>query len=235
MSRLVFVRHAQASLFSADYDMLSERGHSQAKQLADFWTDQGLTVDALYTGPCRRHRETAEYVEAQCDRNGIAVTAMPEFDENQVDRLITQHMDTVSAEFPHVAQLHREFRDADEDTRQPAFSRMFLEVAGLWTSGRCVRPGVETAVEFRERVNAGVDQIVDRADPGQLIVVVTSVGPIAAVLQRALHCSDSITVDIGWRIRNCSVTEFVFGDSRFTLDCFNSLAHLDDRQDWTYW
>ena len=236
MSTIAFVRHAQASLFQADYDRLSELGHSQASQLGRFLTNQGLSFDAFYTGPGRRHRHTAESVVRAQGRPKQSIRNMPEFDENQVDRLVTQHLESISNEFPEVAGLDQEFRSAtNASRRQQAFARMFAAVARLWASDRCVWPDVETAAAFRGRVNGGIDQIIDRADQGQHILVFTSVGPIAAAMQRALSCSDSVAVDLGWRIRNCSLTEFVFSEGRFTLDRFNSMSHLCDRGDWTYW
>jgi len=235
MSTITFVRHAQASLFQADYDRLSERGHSQARQLGCFLNDQGLSYDAVYAGPGKRHRQTAEIVACAQRLPERSISVMSEFDENQIDRLVTQHLDAIGAEFPDVALLDQAFRTATDATRQQAFARMFAAVARLWAANRCVRPEVETAAAFRERVNAGIDEVVDRAGPGQHILVFTSVGPIAAAMQRALCCADSIAVDLGWRIRNSSITEFVFSEGRFTLDRFNSMSHLSDQVDWTYW
>jgi hypothetical protein len=39
---------------------------------------------------------------------------------------------------------------------------------------------------------------------------------------------------MGWRVRNCSVTDFVFSGKRLTLDAFNGLGHLEDASLWTY-
>jgi hypothetical protein len=35
-------------------------------------------------------------------------------------------------------------------------------------------------------------------------------------------------LEVNWRIRNCSVTEFLFDKVRLTLDSFNTIPHLDD-------
>ena len=61
----------------------------------------------------------------------------------------------------------------------------------------------------------------------------TSVGPIAVSVQRALRCADDVALELGWRLWNGSLTEFVFSADRFTLDVFNALPHLA-RSDWTY-
>jgi len=35
-------------------------------------------------------------------------------------------------------------------------------------------------------------------------------------------------VELNWRVRNGSITEFVFGRGRLSLDSFNSIAHFVD-------
>jgi hypothetical protein len=44
-----------------------------------------------------------------------------------------------------------------------------------------------------------------------------------------------MALEVNWRVRNCSLTEFVFTKDRFTLDSFNALPHLENPALWTYW
>ncbi len=53
-------------------------------------------------------------------------------------------------------------------------------------------------------------------------------------VQIATGCGDRAAFDMGWRVRNCSVTDFVFSPDRLTLDGFNALVHLEDSSLWTY-
>ena len=41
-------------------------------------------------------------------------------------------------------------------------------------------------------------------------------------------------LELSWRLRNCSLTEFVFTRGRVTLDSFNAVPHLGDAARWTY-
>src|SRR5689334_14298164 len=60
---LYLIRHGQASYGELDYDRLSPRGIEQALVVGRWAERAGL--DALYAGPLRRQRETAQYaVEA---------------------------------------------------------------------------------------------------------------------------------------------------------------------------
>ena len=62
----------------------------------------------------------------------------------------------------------------------------------------------------------------------------TSVGPVTVAIQRAMNCDDLTALTTGWRVWNCSLTEFAFSGDRFTLDRFNALPHLPDPSEWTY-
>jgi len=78
---------------------------------------------------------------------------------------------------------------------------------------------------------AGIRQ---RNSGGRRIVAFTSGGPISVAVQHSLALSDEKTLEINWALRNASVTEFLFTKDRFTLDVFNSLAHVPDRSLWSY-
>ena len=62
MSKLVLVRHGQASFFSDDYDRLSEMGERQSRALAEYWLKSGVAFDEVYTGTLVRQKRTAEVV-----------------------------------------------------------------------------------------------------------------------------------------------------------------------------
>ncbi|HET9947421.1 MAG TPA: phosphoglycerate mutase family protein, partial [Longimicrobiales bacterium] len=78
MSRLLLVRHAQAS-FSADperafvdYDRLSPLGRAQAEALGVELAGAGIVFDRVWVGPAERHRETAEGVGRVYRDRGLA-------------------------------------------------------------------------------------------------------------------------------------------------------------------
>jgi len=239
MSNIVFVRHAQASFFSEDYDKLSQHGEQQATQLGKFWKAQGKQLHEVYVGPCLRHRQTAEIALAA---SGCAVgdlVELPEFDEHQVDQLVIQHQQTLAEEFPELSGLVNNHKNASQRNEQAkSFQRLFEAVSGLWIAGKADRSGVETWLEFQQRVNRGIIEVLNgkqRAQrSGRQVAVFSSVGPISIAFQRATECSDELAISTGWRLRNCSLTQAMFSADRFTLDTFNTLAHLPDQSDWTY-
>ena len=60
LSTLYLIRHGQASFGAEDYDVLSDLGIEQGRQLGSYWARRGPALDACYVGPRRRHVGTAE-------------------------------------------------------------------------------------------------------------------------------------------------------------------------------
>jgi broad specificity phosphatase PhoE len=239
MSSIIFVRHAQASLFASDYDQLSDLGQQQAgwlgKYLAGLGVGENPGFDEIYIGPRRRHRQTAEAILQQAPQLACPLMELQQLDEHHVERLVTEFVARIGAAFPEVRQLHQVFLAAQAGLpRQQAFARLFEAVAGLWVTNRCELYGVESWSEFTLRVNAGIDAITQREGRGRRVLVITSAGTIVATLLRALQCPDEVALGLGWRIWNCSLTRFAFSDGRFTLDQFNAMPNFHDRQMWTY-
>ena len=54
MSRLFLIRHGQASFLEENYDKLSVLGEKQARLLGEYWAQQRVAVDQVYSGPRTR-------------------------------------------------------------------------------------------------------------------------------------------------------------------------------------
>jgi broad specificity phosphatase PhoE len=235
MSTLVLVRHAQASLFADDYDRLSDTGEVQARRLGDYWTRRRFMVDAVFTGPRQRQRRTAEIVGNCYTQAGLAwpeAVALPELDEHEAVNLLTNDGRGQFHDQPHVQRLAQAFHIADDpEEKFRRFQKLFEGVIMLWSEGS--GSGVETWLAFRDRVRTGIRRMTG-GDRGRRVAAFTSAGPITVGLQMALECPDQTALGLGWRLRNCSLSEFVFTAGRFSLDSYNALPHLDDASLWTH-
>ena len=69
--------------------------------------------------------------------------------------------------------------------------------------------------------------------PDGNVLIVSSGGPIAAVVAAALNAPPAAAVELNLRIRNSSVTEFAATPRRHHLISFNGLPHLDTHADQT--
>jgi len=232
MSTLALVRHGQASFFSDNYDQLSPLGEEQARLLGEYWVRHGTRFDEVYTGPRVRQIETAALAGEAFAKAGLPWPEpqfLEEFDEHQVDRLIKLTMPQVIQDFEHLGPLHAAYLAAQTPRdKHRTFQLMFEEVVMLWVAGKVAAPGVESWPAFKDRVAAGLRRITDGNARGRNVAAFTSVGAITVSLQLSLACVDRAAFDMGWRIKNCSITEFVFSGPRLTLDGFNAYPHLED-------
>jgi len=219
-----------------DYDELSEHGRTQATALGTYLATHGLSFDAVYTGPARRQRDTAALAGEAVRARGHAwpeVGLLPELDEHDAFGMLKNAAATLAHE-PEIALGQAALAAAGSPAeRSRTFQRLFEAVMHRWMQGRFEPEGVETWPRFRTRVLAGLDRII--AAGSARAVAFTSVGPLAVLLQRALHTDDAASFRTAWRIRNASLTAFVFDrEGRFTLDGFNALPHLPDPETWTF-
>ena len=236
MSTLTLVRHGQAMPFQKESDILSPLGEAQSHKLGEFWAHQRLGFDEVYTGPLLRQRQTAELAAASAEEGRLSlpqpvqIQELGEYDSNGIlGRLVPQLADRD----PEFKALVEAFERA-ETRRNRHFQRMFEVVVLHWLEGKIDCPGVEPWPAFRDRVHCAIRKITEGGGGGRRIVVFTSGGPIGVAVQMAVGAPDRSAIEINWRVRNCSFTEFVFGGGRFSLDSFNAVPHLAEPGLWTF-
>lgn len=212
MSTLTLVRHGQARAFEKDSDRLSDLGARQARLLGEYWKARGVTFTEVYCGTLARQRATAESAGFL---DPVADPAWNEYDSSGILKLAPE----AAAAF----EPHRPSPDANRH-----FQRMFEAVMTQWVAGELAGPHVESFQAFHARVTRALHTIVDAEPGGRRVLVVTSGGPIGAVVQSVLQGPAAMAIEVNWRIRNCSVTEFLFSRGRIALDSFNGTPHLAD-------
>ena len=238
MSTLTLVRHGQATPFEDVKDRLSTLGETQARKLGEFWTRLGVVFDEVYTGTLVRQQRTAEIVGAVYADAGMswpAAQRIEELNEYDVDGISSQLVPLLAeqdAQFRELIETSRANRHGPDRNRH--FQRMFEAVMKRWMEGSIEADGVEPWKTFRNRVRGGLERISTNAGGGKRVVAFTSGGPIGVSVQLALAAPDTSGLEVNWRVRNCSLTEFVFSQNRFSLDSFNAMPHLDDPGLWSY-
>jgi broad specificity phosphatase PhoE len=238
MGRLFLVRHAQASFLSQNYDQLSARGETQARLLGYYWAKHNMVFDRVCSGPALRHRKTTQLVcEAyrKAGRDFPSPSVIDEFDEFQGDAVLSQSLPELLANNDRIREFHSALQNSGEEaSKRASFQRLFQAVISMWVNGEIAPTGVEPWKYFCARVNRGLSTFLGEARKGELGVIFTSGGPVSVAVQRALHLSAQDTLQIAWMPRNCSFSEFLFSDNRFTLSSFNSFPHLDSESLLTY-
>jgi broad specificity phosphatase PhoE len=239
MGVMTLVRHGQASLFADNYDELSALGREQAQLLGEFWVRRQSAFDEVYCGPRARQRQTAAIVGATCARAGITwpePVELAELDEYDLGTLLQTLAPSLAREDPAFAELLARYRQAEAGPdRARTFRKVFEALTVHWVTAPEPVAGVERFAAFRDRVERGLRRAIGKPGSGRRVAVFTSGGVIGASVRLALAAPDLSALEVNWRVRNCSLTEFVFSNGRLTLDSFNALPHLENPALWTYW
>lgn len=233
MSELLVVRHGQASLFADDYDVLSDLGERQSRLLGEHWARVDVTPTELCTGPARRQVGTARLAAEAAAGAGVTwpePRTLPGFDEHDAFGLIKAALPGMIAERPELGKLLAEARDESVPAarRSSRFQLVFEAVMGRWLAGELEIEGIERWPDFRDRVSGALGGLLAVPGRARRVAVFTSVGPIAVLLHVGLDLPVSRAFQTAWRIRNASVTRFLFREDQLTLDSFNTLEHLPD-------
>jgi broad specificity phosphatase PhoE len=240
MGLLTLVRHGQASAFAENYDRLSTLGELQAKLLGACWKRRNTSYDRVFCGPRVRQQRTAEIV---ADHAGLPVPVMLDaLDEMRVEPLFEKHMPELYEKHGHLQTLNDAMIAAEGNgPKAKAFARLFGATLHLWLRGEIDADGVEPWVDFQSRVRKAIADAQFEAQ-GKRVVFFTSAGVVALALQHATRLDDLETLSTAFRVRNSSVSEFLFSSGgsilpgaperaagdRFSLLTFNETPHLDD-------
>ena len=242
MSTVHVIRHAQASMFAANYDELSERGREQARILGEVlagrFADAGRGgFDAVFTGPAQRHLDTAALARASFEgcpaRPRFPDPAvLPGFDEHDGEGMVKAALAELSrsagglAAHPKIAALGAAALDPSLERRERsrAWQRLFESIMRRWLAGDLELDGVETWPAFASRVREAFAELRERGR-GE-VALFTSVGPTAVILAEVLALPPERAFAQAWRLYNTSITRVVYSGARMTLDGFNEVAHL---------
>ena len=233
MSTLVLVRHGQACAFSDDPDRLSELGWEQARILGRYWAARNTRFDAVFRGTLRRQRETLEAVAQEYRHQGVAfpeavvLPGLNEYDAQDLVKDIAPRIAELDAAFSPLWTAWQAESGGPEENRR--FQLMFEALVSRWIGGQLSGHGLEPWEEFQRRVDGALGQIRERGGRGTRLAAFTSGGPIGVAVQSCLGAPPMAALQLNWRVRNSSLTTFLFSGSRISVDAFNELPHLVDK------
>ncbi len=221
MGTLYLVRHAQASFGAADYDQLSPLGHQQAQRLGEYWRGKNQRFDVVLSGTLRRHRETLEGIA-----QGLAAEDMP---ATQLWPGLDEYDSAALIHAIHPGPLPQ----ADTPALYRQHFRMLCDALAQWMSGTISPAGMPSWNDFSAGLHEVLEHVRHRhADHDVLLV--TSGGPIGAMISRVLSTPAEAGIGLNMRLRNCSVSELSVSSRRLMLQTFNGVGHLEGqgREGW---
>lgn len=234
MSRLLLIRHGQASLGAADYDVLSPIGVVQSQALGRHLGRMLDPPHAIYSGPRRRQRDTAAHLVAAAREHGVEFPdpiELPDFDEYPALALMRQALPTLCDVDPALRSLAHAWQAAEVGSpeHRRAFERTFQAAMRCWHDGQVDHPEVEPFAGFHARIERGLRSVVDRHPRGHTVLVVSSAGPVGVMTALALGLPSWSGVRTSFFVHNASITELMARPDELQLRSFNALPHLTDR------
>lgn len=216
MSTLVLMRHGQASFGAARYDALSELGQAQARATGQWMRNQGIQPNVVLHGPRQRQADTAALLlkESGYPVLGKQHEALDEFAEGEEI-------------FSAAEQLLGRSMALDEGRSRLDVLRDYDATCRAWANGDVRIPGRLSLGEFREQLRDWFSSHTQAQHAaGQIEVVVTSAGSIAALVCEVMGLPDANWYSLLRVIRNASLTEVLYSKGKASLLSFNGVNHL---------
>jgi broad specificity phosphatase PhoE len=207
MGELVLIRHGQASFGTDDYDRLSPLGFEQARWLGKYFAARGIGFQRVVCGTMRRHLETLQGIDV-----GVEPEWMPSLNEfdffGLVEIFLQQNPAYGPVDFANVREFFLALRKA----------------LPLWSEGGIDNPP-ESWESFQGRIRDSLNALI--TDDVERVLVVSSGGPISALLREVLQLSVRNMMDINLQTANTSITRLQFKKGKARLQSFNGVPHLD--------
>jgi broad specificity phosphatase PhoE len=213
MGTLYLVRHGQASFGAEDYDQLSDLGARQCRRLGEYFRSRGRRFDAVLTGTLKRQQQSYAAIAEGLKAGAPEAVRWPGLNEYDGQAIIAAIQPEMLRQ-PVTREAYRQH------------FRLLREGLGRWMTGEIAPASLPSYAEFVAGVVGALDHVRNTHEGNVLIV--SSGGPISTAVGQVLGTSPETTIELNFRIRNSSVTEFAFTPSRHMLVTYNTLPHLDD-------
>ena len=220
---IYLVRHGQAAFGTDHYDRLTDLGVAQARLLGSYFGRRQIRFDAVFTGTLRRQTETAQGISAGHELGAQPPhETFPGLDEYKPEAIMMALTGNFPA--PALAAARRDPLVVREHFR------VLREALLAWTEDRTQPEGMPVWQAFQDSAVGAMVEARQRFPDGNVLIV-SSGGPIAAIVAATLNAPPATAVELNMRIRNSALTEFATTPRRHSLVSFNGLPHLDTHPD----
>ncbi len=202
MGEIILVRHGQANSAATteeDYDRLSPLGWDQTRLLGDWMRAHDYTFDHVVSGTLRRHRETAESMGFDAERDA----RLNEIDYYKLsDSLLERKgepLPTSDTYVDHMPKVFAAWKEAEIEGNEPFEA-------------------------FEDRIRT---LLAEAAVPGRRVLCVTSGGVIGMVIQQILELDLMKLSKVMLPIWNSSMHRLHVRSGETVLAGYNAIPHLE--------
>ena len=224
MSRIILVRHGQASFGKKEYDRLSVLGRTQAGHVGRALADRGIQPSRIVSGSMHRQVDTAA---ALGEAAGWSVPTVTDgaWDEYAHGPILTAYKPAYRSMTVMKADLARTLRP------MRAFDEMYAVAMDRWVAGAHASDYDEPFDAFGSRVLGGLRSLAEDLGRAETAVVVSSAGAISWATASALDGGAPVWTRLQRVIANASVTTLTIGGTGPALRTFNDTSHFDQHPD----
>jgi broad specificity phosphatase PhoE len=245
MTRVLLVRHGQASAGASDYDNLSVLGRAQSKQLGRWLAERKHALPThVFIGPRKRHKQTWEELEAgyrMCNPEVAfpEVSVLEDLDEHHGLQFLTLAMAELVKREDGLGETARRVISTSGEGAKKAYIELILHALPLWGRGEIDHPDVESWSQFLARASRLEPRFraLKESHENPHAWAISSGGLISAVAAHALGADSDTTFEMMWSMRNTALTELGAKRSRaasraasapnLSLFSFNGVPHLE--------
>ena len=229
MSKIYFFRHAQASLGSDNYDVLSEKGELQALELGKYLISKKYYFDKIYVETLRRQQHTYEIISELYKKNNLNIPdpiILEGLNEHQATEAMKTEMPKMIGSDAYLIKLWRDI-ELNPENKNGNMMLGFKYFLNLWVNEKIIVKGIIPWKDFRKNVRNGLKIILKNTNSNENIGVFSSGGTISSITAESLNIKEEMKIaDLNFSIRNTSFTSFLYSREKFNLLSFNELPHL---------
>lgn len=229
MSKLFFFRHGQASINSANYDKLSDKGKKQAKLLGHHLIHEGIQFDRIFCGPLLRQKETENHVRNEYKNHNAPYPKpilLEGLKEHNGMEIFKSNYSQLLSKHSYLQQL-QDKSSKNNEMRHHYYMEAFSYFMQKWALNALEIEQIPLWKNFRNEVKIALNTIHSSTQKGETIGVFSSGGTISAIVAESLGLEKEDRVaQINYSVRNASITQFLYSPPRFTLLEFNTLHFL---------
>jgi broad specificity phosphatase PhoE len=232
MSKIILIRHGQASYGAADYDNLSEKGIEQSKALGEYFVKQKIKLDKIYVGKLKRHLQTFEAFTEAFKQNNIELPIpvfLQELNEHHGNETLRLGFEHFINQYEHAKKLADEIKENPKQQRRNSlliFEMFFKE----YTTGRFnfEHESVQSWVDFRSQTKKGIEQIKNEIGSGETVGVFTSGGTKSSIIGDCLRVDEEQIAEFNLVMKNTSFSQLLFSKNKINILTMNETPHLPD-------